>query len=192
MSHALRLTALLVGGLLIGLADMNSAAAQQNGPARLRNQESDQRPRRANDSVEGAIFEFEIKATSEEEQVSGQFRVEGDGVFDTRTRIDLGEGGNLRERVGRVVRGEGTGEIELPNAEAPRRIGDIRRLDDGKLRIDFHTIAGDESSLDGMMIIWKKEAQGSVWMGYYRPHIDPNNANRLGDKRDVELRTAED
>ena len=169
----------------------NSAQAQRIAPpaVRVRPAPQDNRPRRVNDDIEGTVFEFEIEATDDDKALGGQFRVEGDGVFDTRVRVELGDVGNLRARVREGRDGEA---VELSGALPPSRIGDLRRIDGGKWRIDFKPIDGDEETLDGMMILWRKEEQRSVWIGYYRPHIDPENPNRLGEKRDVELRTVQD
>ena len=131
--------------------------------------EADTLPRLPDDQIEGSIWEYkgtlkEGEKTSEDEdaKIEGRFRIEGKAIFDASPGIPLPDREQVKSAVEKARAGK-LNEIKLPGAATEKRIGEYRKLANGRLRLDFN----DADGLHGAMTIWKKKETDAVWMGTY-------------------------
>lgn len=151
----------------------------------------EQRQRAPYDDVEGTIWEYKAEPEKPKEgdtpsKLEGRIRLEGNAIFDANKRVKRSGEGSLRDKLGRFRSGE-TDEIRVPSGPEEERIGEYRKLDSGKVRLDFN----DDKTLHGLMLIWPKpDAPDGVWLGQYT-ETDPRT-----DKKErvwiVELRKIKD
>src|SRR5262249_39915519 len=122
------------------------------------------------------------KAGEEKLELEGKFRLEGQAIFAVSGTIELPSADEVKKTVKKVVEGK---KIELPVPGAPQqnRIGEFKKISDGRLRLDFK----DKESLNGIMIIWKRK-DDAVWIGTF----DQRENGKTVRNWDVELRAIED
>ncbi|WP_146585661.1 hypothetical protein [Posidoniimonas polymericola] len=146
------------------------------------------RPRRANDDLEGTVWEYTAEydghvkeGEAKPKDRTGRFRTEGEAVFEVGRRLTApNAGGGLRARAQALQ--QSTGEVPLPTTQV-KRIGEYRRNKE-KLIIDFD----DEDSLHGVMVLRRKKDTRTVWHGDYRE----KEGKRVVSEWKVEVRKIED
>jgi len=164
-----------------------SAAAQP--PFLKKRNETDNLPRRPNDQVEGTIWEYKGKIKKSDktgdkpEPIKGKFRIEGTAVFDVSSRISIPSRDDARGVLDKIKNGTGI-ELKKPAGSQQKRIGEYRKLSNGRIRIDFD----DPDTLNGMMILRKKQNTRDVWFGTY----DKKEDGKVVKEYEVELRPIED
>jgi hypothetical protein len=139
--------------------------------------------------IEGVIWEFkatlkkDARPIGDETELAGRFRTEKSAVFDISSRALLPAKKDVDKAIDKAKEGKLT-EIKLPPAPQQKRIGEYRKTNDGRLRLDLN----DPESLDGVMVIWRKQDTADVWMGTYRQRKD----KKFVQDWIVELRPVED
>ncbi|MEM7457185.1 MAG: hypothetical protein AAF456_22780, partial [Planctomycetota bacterium] len=176
-NRALNITFASALFVLAGITCPTDVLAQRTGilravQAATQGQQEESMARRPNDQVEGTVWEYrsiEYKMRLEPgevaPQIDGRIRIEGNAVFDASPNINIAPRQERAELIQRFARGEGV-EISAPTGPEEKRIGEYRRLDNGKVRFEFN----DPESLNGVMIAWPKEDAPGVWLANYYQH----------------------
>ena len=168
----------------------DTASAQVLKKRLLENQKADTAKRRPNDQIEGTIWEYKstkykskLEKGQEAPKISGKFRIEGNAVFAVEKTVKVKSRDDRRSRLKKIAQGEG-GEVSVPSGAEPKRIGEYKRTDDGKIKFTFD----DPNSLHGTMIVQLQKDSRSVWQGnYYQKEGKKTTGKWL-----VELRAVED
>lgn len=173
-----------------GMLGSTEISVAQGPLKKLAESANDSVPRRPNDQIEGAIWQYKAtpqttdsqkkKDEPESKSIAGRFRVDGKAVFDVkkeRSRLDP------KERLEAIKKGKDV--VSTPEPQQTKRIGDITKLDDGKTRIDFV----EYEPLKGLAVVWPKKDYKDVWIGYFQ---EKDKAGKPTRKWNFELRKAED
>ena len=144
-------------------------ASAQVLKGRILGKDQEKRDRRPNDDVEGTIWEYKstkykstLKKGEEAPVLSGRIRIEGNAVFKADKKIKIGGENNRRKKLKDLASGKGA-EIDLGKQVDGERIGEYRKMSNGKYRFDFN----DEDGLHGVMIAWPKDGVKGVWLADY-------------------------
>ncbi len=137
------------------------------------------RDRRPNDQIEGGIWQYNATRKGADEPLSGRIRIDKLAIFQVEKEFRLPERGKLPG-------GEG-GSLKLPAPPEAKRIGDIAKTSDGRIRLTF--LSGD---LKGQALLTSKKNQPGVWRGEYRQKIKDGDKEKLGPIWTMELRLSED
>lgn len=183
----MRLTLLVLATLLV---TTQSIAVSADGPPKILPgaKQAETLPRLPDDQIEGTIWEYKgtlkekPKEGEEAPTLEGRFRTEGKAIFDLRTRVALPEKKEVEKTVESVKAGKPK-EIKLPAPAQQKRIGQYRKIDGGKLRLDLD----DKESLNGIMIIWPKKDTADVWLGTFAQKEGKTTRNWI-----IEIRPIED
>ena len=186
------IAAILTGAALVspGEAMAQRASIMRAVQAASQNQQPETLPRRANDQIEGTVWEYrsieykmQLEPGEPEPQIDGRIRIEGNAVFDANPVINIAPRTERADLLQRFVRGEGI-ELAAPAGPEEKRIGEYRRLDNGKIRFEFN----DPDSLNGVMLAWPKEDAPGVWLANYFQH----EGGQTTGKWLLEIRAVED
>lgn len=129
--------------------------------------EAETLPRLADDQIEGTIWEYKGQRKDgekirDDDVIEGKFRIEGKAIFDSSSGIPLPDREQVKAAVEKAKEGK-LKEIKLPGPATEKRIGEYRKLANGRLRLDFN----DPEGLHGNMTIWRKKDSDTVWLGTY-------------------------
>ena len=156
--------AFLIGTGTFVCVDITSAQS-----LRKRIQGSENRDRPPNDQVEGTIWEYKstkYKSTLNKGEavpkLFGRFRIEGNAVFAADNKIKIPPGTDIKEKLKDLAAGKDT-ELSLFKGLEETRIGEYKKMSNGKVRFDFN----DPNGLRGVMIAWPKEDAQGVWLANY-------------------------
>jgi hypothetical protein len=75
-------------------------------------------------------------------------------------------------------------DLPLPEGAQQKRLGEYRKLSDGRLRLDLN----DKESLNGLMILRPKKDARDVWIGTYQEKKD----GKVVGEWNIEVRPIED
>jgi hypothetical protein len=99
-------------------------------------------------------------------EFEGKFRLEESAVFAVQDNFKLiPPKSEVESKIKDFKAGKG---VDLKIDSTPKRIGEFKKINSGKTRIDFD----DKEGLNGIMLIWKKEGNADVWMGTFKKKID--------------------
>lgn len=146
-------------------------------------------PRHPDDQIEGTIWEYKgtlkgkPKEGEEPPKLEGRFRTEGKAIFDISKRLPIPTKEEVKKVVAKAKEGK-LPELKLPPEPQAKRLGQYRKIDSKKWRLDFD----DKDSLNGIMLIWLKKDTTDVWMGTYTEKKD----NKTVREWQIEIRPIED
>ena len=179
-----------IATLVMGLACLADTADGQRLRRAIGGDQTEHLPRRPNDQVEGTIWEYKsteyqmpLAEGEVEETIEGRFRIEGTAVFDHKPFVEISGGEQRSETLKRLLGGEAM-KLSVPSGPEQKRIGEFRKMDNGKTRFEFN----DAEGLHGVMIAWPKEDANGVWLAIYYK----KDGNRTVGKWAMELRAVED
>lgn len=164
------------------VVDQSALAQRPRVRARVRVESSgsENLPRRANDQIEGSIYQFSATLPkSKDERLTGRFRIEEAGIFSVQKEIDRPK---ARESIRKLKDGGGTVSVQTQARE--KRIGDVIPMGDGKYKLKFM----DFDTLPGFAVIWPKKDHRGVYMGYFQELED----GEAGRRWKIEVRKSED
>lgn len=174
------LRSLMIGCTMAALLVAVEQAAAQRPVVRILSTDSENLPRGPNDQIEGAIYQFRATLPkSDVEPLKGRFRIEGTGIFSVEKEVAAPK---LRDSLRKLRDGEAGVTVQSEARE--KRIGDVIAMDNGKLKLAFM----DFETLPGFAIIWRKDGQKGVWMGYFQEMKD----GEAGKRWKIEVRPSED
>lgn len=141
---------------------------------------SENLPRKANDQIEGSIYQFSATLPdSKDERLTGRFRIEETGIYSVEKEIARPK---VRDSI-RKLR-DGGGSVSIQTEAREQRIGDVIPMGDKKFKLKFM----DFETLPGFAIIWPKKDHYGVYMGYFQ-ELDGDEAGR---RWKIEVRKSED
>lgn len=175
-----------MGSILAAALWCTTAAAQLPGPLGKGGVGESQEalPRRPNDQIEGAVWQYRATRKGAEEELTGRFRVDEKLVFALEAEVRLPERPREGRPLQRLVEGD-AGKVKLPEPPQQKRIGECKTLSSGRVRMDFQP----DSPLPGYVIVRPKKDAQDVWWGTY---YQARQGDQPGLKWDIELRKAED
>lgn len=166
------LRAVMAGLLLVSAGAALAQPPLPPGPG-------ESRDRRPNDQIEGGIWQYTATRKDAEEPLEGRIRIDKLAIFQVEKEFRLPEKGKLPGGPG--------GSLKLPAPPEAKRIGDITKNSDGRIRLTF--LSGD---LKGQALLTSKKDQPGVWRGEYRQKIKDGDKEKLGPIWTMELRESED